>query len=276
MRLLSLELEKFGAFADCGSLSVRTLDCMSSTGRTRRENRLRFRRRRPPFGVPERTPYASRFPGQLRVGAEIAAADGRRLKFWRRKGRRTTLLDGAGDPLPDDALAPFSAASVGKCSSGRSDWTRRSSEPAARKCCRRTATLARASWRRRPACGVSPNCVVRLKAKPTAFSLRAPAKTAVSTGARALQRRTRRNSRKGTPQRCVDKLNKDIEELGHELDRLRAERRAGDMERFRLSRLKRAAPLLNPIREAEEALSVLWRSARPGVRHGAGVARGAR
>ena len=30
-----------------------------------------------------------------------------RLKFWRRKGRKNTLLGGAGNPLPDDALAPF-------------------------------------------------------------------------------------------------------------------------------------------------------------------------
>ncbi len=108
MRLLSLELEKFGAFADLriafrqdarlhvvyGPNEAGKSTALAAVGALL-------------FGVPERTPYASRFPGQLRVGAEIAAADGRRLKFWRRKGRRMTLLDGAGDPLPDDALAPF-------------------------------------------------------------------------------------------------------------------------------------------------------------------------
>ena len=183
MRLLSLELEKFGAFAELriafrqdarlhvvyGPNEAGKSTALAAVGALL-------------FGVPERTPYASRFPGQLRVGAEIAAADGRRLKFWRRKGRRTTLLDGAGDPLPDDALAPF----LGGLSQGSVRAVVRTGRgevaaPAARKCCRRTATLARASWRRRPACGVLPNCVVRLKAKPTAFSLRAPAKTAVST-----------------------------------------------------------------------------------------------
>ncbi len=108
MRLLSLELEKFGAFADLriafrpdarlhvvyGPNEAGKSTALAAVGALL-------------FGVPERTPYASRFPGQLRVGAEIAAADGRRLKFWRRKGRKTTLLDGSGDPLPDDALAPF-------------------------------------------------------------------------------------------------------------------------------------------------------------------------
>ena len=108
MRLLSLELEKFGAFAELriafrpdarlhvvyGPNEAGKSTALAAVGALL-------------FGVPERTAYASRFPGQLRVGAEIAAADGRRLKFWRRKGRRTTLLDGSGDPLPDDALAPF-------------------------------------------------------------------------------------------------------------------------------------------------------------------------
>src|SRR6202451_1541167 len=108
MRLLSLELEKFGAFETLriafrpaarlhvvyGPTEAGKSTALAAVGAML-------------FGVPERTPYASRFPGQLRVGAEIAAADGRRLKFWRRKGRRTTLLNGAADPLPDDALAPF-------------------------------------------------------------------------------------------------------------------------------------------------------------------------
>ena len=51
------------------------------------------------------------------------------------------------------------------------------------------------------------------------------------------------------------KLNNDIEELSRELERLRAERRAGEIEQARLRRLKRTAPLLNPIRETEEALA---------------------
>src|SRR4029077_11592544 len=51
------------------------------------------------------------------------------------------------------------------------------------------------------------------------------------------------------------KLNDDIKELSNELVRLGAERRAGDIERASLNRLKRAAPLLNPIRETEEELA---------------------
>jgi uncharacterized protein YhaN len=51
------------------------------------------------------------------------------------------------------------------------------------------------------------------------------------------------------------KLNDDIKDLGNELVRLGGERRAGDIERARLGRLKRTAPLLNQIQEMEAALA---------------------
>ncbi len=108
MRLLSLELEKFGAFADLqiGFRPDARLHVVHGPNEAGKSTALAAVGALL-FGVPERSPYASRFPGQLRVGAEIVSANGRRLKFWRRKGRRTTLLDGSGNPLPDDALAPF-------------------------------------------------------------------------------------------------------------------------------------------------------------------------
>ncbi|AGA91152.1 hypothetical protein Thimo_2416 [Thioflavicoccus mobilis 8321] len=43
----------------------------------------------------------------LRIAATIAAGDGRRLSFQRRKGNRNTLLDARGEPLPDDTLAAW-------------------------------------------------------------------------------------------------------------------------------------------------------------------------
>lgn len=43
----------------------------------------------------------------LRISAEIENRAGHRLAMQRRKGRSNTLLDGAGNPLADDALAPF-------------------------------------------------------------------------------------------------------------------------------------------------------------------------
>ena len=43
----------------------------------------------------------------LRIAGSIAASDGRRLRFQRRKGNKDTLLDADGQPLPDDALSVF-------------------------------------------------------------------------------------------------------------------------------------------------------------------------
>lgn len=43
----------------------------------------------------------------LRIAGAVAAADGRWLRFQRRKGNKDTLLDSDGQPLPDDSLAPF-------------------------------------------------------------------------------------------------------------------------------------------------------------------------
>ncbi|MDP2431178.1 MAG: AAA family ATPase [Pseudomonadota bacterium] len=43
----------------------------------------------------------------LRISAEIENQSGRRIVAQRRKGLRNTLLDAAGQALPDDALAPF-------------------------------------------------------------------------------------------------------------------------------------------------------------------------
>ena len=54
------------------------------------------------FGIEERTRFAFLHPmPEMRVGAEIAAADGRTLAFRRRKGRKNTLVDAADAPLPE-------------------------------------------------------------------------------------------------------------------------------------------------------------------------------
>ncbi len=57
------------------------------------------------FGIPERTTDDFLHTAQtLRIGAEIVAADGRRLSCVRRKGRKNTLLDPAGKAIPEAAL----------------------------------------------------------------------------------------------------------------------------------------------------------------------------
>jgi uncharacterized protein YhaN len=257
VRLLSLELEKFGAFADLRIVFRRDARLHvvygpNEAGKTSALAAIGALL----FGVPERSPYASRFPGQLRVGAEIVAADGRSLKFQRRKGRKTTLLDSSGNPLPDDALAPFLGGlsqevfersfglDAARLRGGGEEMLQADGEVGA-------SLLAAAS-------GLRGLAELRRSLEDEADGVFAPR---ASKDRRFYQTLERFNAaRAAIREKEVRsdtwiKLNKDIEELSHELDRLRAARRAGDMERSRLSRLKRAAPLLNPIRETEMKLA---------------------
>ena len=257
MRLLSLELEKFGAFETLriafrpearlhvvyGPNEAGKSTALAAVGALL-------------FGVPERTPYASRFPGQLRVGAEIVAADGRSLKFWRRKGRKNTLLGDSGSPLPDDALAPFLGGlsqevfersfglDANRLRAGGDEMLQADGDVGA-------SLLAAAS-------GLRGLTELRRSLDDEADGIFAPRAGKDRRFYQALERFNAARAAIREKELRSDawiKLNNDIEELSHELDRLRAERRSGDIERSRLNRLKRTAPLLARIREAEAELA---------------------
>ena len=109
MRLIRLALERYGAFTD-RTVAFRpdarlhvvlgANEAGKSTALAAVTDLL--------FGFGKTTPYAFLHDmPQLRLGAEIAAADGRRLSFRRRKGNSRTLIDAADTPLADDALAPY-------------------------------------------------------------------------------------------------------------------------------------------------------------------------
>ena len=257
VRLLSLELEKFGAFETLriafrpearlhvvyGPNEAGKSTALAAVGALL-------------FGVPERTPYASRFPGQLRVGAEIVAADGRSLKFWRRKGRKNTLLGDSGSPLPDDALAPFLGGlsqevfersfglDANRLRAGGDEMLQADGDVGA-------SLLAAAS-------GLRGLTELRRSLDDEADGVFAPRAGKDRRFYQALERFNAARAAIREKELRSDtwvKLNSDIEELSHELDRLRAERRSGDIERSRLNRLKRTAPLLARIREAEAELA---------------------
>src|SRR5437667_7274714 len=57
------------------------------------------------YGVPERTPDAHRHPApRLRIGARLRSSRGEELEVVRRKGRKGTLTDAAGQPVDDARL----------------------------------------------------------------------------------------------------------------------------------------------------------------------------
>ena len=62
------------------------------------------------FGIPHNSPDSFRHePGKLRIAAGVSLADGTKLEFIRRKGRKSTILDPEGKPLPDEVLYPYTA-----------------------------------------------------------------------------------------------------------------------------------------------------------------------
>ncbi|MCJ2075708.1 AAA family ATPase [Methylobacterium sp. E-016] len=109
MRLLSLDLERYGPFtgrrvdfrADARLHVVLGANEAGKSSALAAVTDLLF-------GIGTRTAYAflHEMP-QLRIGAEIGSADGRTLCFRRRKGNRNTLVDADDAPLPETVLAPF-------------------------------------------------------------------------------------------------------------------------------------------------------------------------
>ena len=60
------------------------------------------------FGIPERTPDGFLHPNdQLRIGARLLNSSGEELTFYRRKGRKNTLLDVHNRPIEEEQLQPF-------------------------------------------------------------------------------------------------------------------------------------------------------------------------
>ncbi|MEV0661712.1 AAA family ATPase [Actinomadura luteofluorescens] len=59
------------------------------------------------YGIHHNSRYAFRHGNRTRLGARLSAADGVALEIVRRKRRKDDLVDGDGDPLGEEALAPF-------------------------------------------------------------------------------------------------------------------------------------------------------------------------
>ena len=109
MRLLRLDLEKYGAFegrsfAFRREARVHVVLGPNEAGKSSALAAVSDLL----FGFGQRTDYAFRHAmSDLRLGAEIEGPNGRRETFRRRKGTRATLVDADDRPLMDDLLAPF-------------------------------------------------------------------------------------------------------------------------------------------------------------------------
>jgi uncharacterized protein YhaN len=258
MRFLSLELEKFGAF-DRLSLAFRRgarLHVVYGPNEAGKSTALAAVGALL-FGVPERTAYTYRFQAhELRIGAEIVAADGRALAFRRRKGRKNTLQGSAGESLSDDALAPFLGAlgeEVFRRSFGLdAAELRRGGEAMLKADGDLGAAMLEA------ASGLRGLVDLRKALDDEAEGVFGERKAGHRLFYQALDRFSAARDAIREKELRVDEwktLNAEIGSLSGRLDAVRAERRAAEAERARLSRLKRSAPVLNDIREREARLA---------------------
>ena len=109
MRLLDLDLERYGTFTDQAlrfreGARLHVLYGRNEAGKSTALSAITDLL----FGFENRTAFDFHHAASdLRVGARIRARDGAELAFRRRKGRRDTVLDAKEKPLSDDALAPF-------------------------------------------------------------------------------------------------------------------------------------------------------------------------
>ncbi|NQT19642.1 MAG: AAA family ATPase, partial [Planctomycetes bacterium] len=110
MKLLNLDLIAFGPFTDeslkflGGAEGLHLIYGPNEAGKSAALRALRSLF----YGIPERT--SDNFlhdNSKLRIGATVRHSDGSELSFVRRKGRKATLLDPAGESLDDSSLRKY-------------------------------------------------------------------------------------------------------------------------------------------------------------------------
>ncbi|MCJ2096128.1 AAA family ATPase [Methylobacterium sp. J-072] len=250
MRLIRLALERYGAFTD-RTVTFRpearlhvvlgANEAGKSTALAAVTDLL--------FGFEKTTRYAFLHDMPLlRLGAEVEAADGRRLAFRRRKGNTRTLIDAAEAPLPDDALAPFLGGisrtvfcrafglDAGSLRAGGREMVDVEGEVGA-------SLFAAGS-------GLRGLTELQTALDAEAEGIFAPRQAKHRTFYQALERHeTARKAIREKGLRSGDwrALNDEITAAAQQLDTLRAERERVATERARLERLKRARPIVAEI-----------------------------
>lgn len=266
MRLLSLDLERYGPFSG-RSLRFRPdarLHVVLGPNEAGKSSALAAVTDLL-FGIETRTRHAFLHPmPEMRVGAEIAAGDGRRLAFRRRKGNRNTLVDSRDGPLPDDALAPFLGGLTRQvfCHAFGLDaeTLRKGGEEMMNSEGEVGASLAAA------ASGLRGYAALQTSLEEEAEKIFMPRAAQSRSFYQALARydEARKAARAGEL-RAGDwrALNDAIAAAGARLDGLKAQGEARAAERARLERLKRVGPLIAEIdalaarAEADEGLAAL-------------------
>ncbi len=195
---------------------------------------------------------------ELRVGAELQAADGATISFRRRRGNKNTIVDAGDGPLPDDCLLPFLGSvtrdvftrafglSTEALRSGAEEMLKSEGDVG--------ATLFAA------ASGLKGLNDLRRGLEQEAEGIFAQRASQNRRFYQALQRHDdARRAIRESELRAADwkALNQRIDELQAHLDQTSKARREAVEERTRLARLKRVAPCLRLIDQALSDLEAL-------------------
>ena len=250
MRLLSLELDRYGPFTG-RTLTFRSdakLHVVYGANEAGKSCALAAITDLL-FGIERQTRYDFLHDGKdMRIGATIAARDGSRLTFRRRKGNKNTLIDAADSSLGDDALLPYlgNLSREVFCSAFGLDAEalRRGAEEMLKSEGDVGASLFAA------ASGLRGLTELRRSLEDEAAGIFAPRASKDRTFYQALERfEEARKSIRERELRAGDwkSRNDKIEELANRLNEIKLIRSIKSAERARLSRIKRVAPLVKLI-----------------------------
>ncbi|WP_375455037.1 AAA family ATPase [uncultured Methylobacterium sp.] len=250
MRLLSLDLERYGPFtgrrvefrADARLHVVLGPNEAGKSSALAAVTDLLF-------GIEARTAHAflHEMP-QMRIGAEIGAADGRRLAFRRRKGNRNTLVDAADAALPETALAPFLGGLTRAVFCRAFGLDAASLRHGAREMLDAEGELGASLFA--AASGLRGYSTLQRDLDEEADRIFAPRRAQARSFYQALDRyEEARKAIRDTGLRAGDwrDLNEEIAAAGRSLEAIAAERKRIAAEQARLARLKRVRPLIAAI-----------------------------
>ncbi|MFB0490459.1 uncharacterized protein YhaN [Methylobacterium sp. OAE515] len=258
MRLIRLALERYGAFTDRAiafrpdarlHVVLGANEAGKSTALAAVTDLL--------FGFEKSTRYAFLHDmPQLRLGAEIAAADGRRLSFRRRKGNSRTLIDADDAPLPDDALAPFLGGLSRSAFCRAFGLDAQSLRAGGREMVDVEGEVGASLFA--AGSGLRGLTDLQTALDTEAEGIFAPRQAKHRTFYQALERHdTARKAIREKGLRAGDwrALNDEIAAAANQLDALRAEQKAMAVERARLERLKRVRPIVAEIDALEQRIT---------------------
>ena len=258
MRLTRLDLLKYGAF-ESRSLTLRPdakLHVIFGANEAGKSSTLAAVSDLL-FGFPSRTPYDFRFKAsELRLAGEVASRAGARLAFVRRKGTKNTLLDLADKPLDDAALAPFLGQMTRDIFASAFGLNAKALREGAEEIMQARGEVG--SSLMAAASGIRGLTRLRSHVEESADKIFTPNKSQSRAFYQARDRYEAAKKAIGDNELRASgwkRLNDAVAQNEERLAALTQEGRKRAMERARIERLKRLAPLLRKIETQEQALA---------------------